>query len=301
VAGGVLGPGGKLRKNAAAFDARTGRPLDWNPQVRGETFVNAAPIRGVYALAASSDSVYLAGPFTEINRQPRNRIGAVDATTGALLPWNPNASGIVEALAISGSVVYAGGRFSGIGDATRTNLAALDASTGSAIDSAPNPDDKVKAIVRQGSLVYVGGLFSQIGGQQEYTLVVTNALGLVNSRPATLTVIQPLSIITQPVGQTVAPGTTVTLSAAVVGHPPPIYQWRLNGVNIPGAIYPTLVISNAHPTNGGSYNVVVANLSSAVSSAVATLVVSGPALPFSDNFDPRGVINQSTGAGGGNN
>jgi len=37
----------------------------------------------------------------------------------------------------------------------------------------------------------------------EYTVVATNALGLINSRPAALVVVQPLRIVRQPESQTV--------------------------------------------------------------------------------------------------
>jgi hypothetical protein len=130
---------------------------------------------------------------------------------------------------------------------------------------------------------------------------VTNGVGLVNSRPATLTVLEPLAITTQPASQTVAPGATVMFTVATTGNPPPTYQWRLNGVNIPGAVYSTLIITNVQRTNGGSYSVVVANIGAAIDSAIATLVVSGPALPFADNLSARGVITGSSGSGSGNN
>src|SRR5207245_440040 len=50
----------------------------------------------------------------------------------------------------------------------------------------------------------------QIANSGDYVLVVTNTVGLVQSRPATLTVIDPVVILGQPLSQTVSPGTTVT-------------------------------------------------------------------------------------------
>jgi len=142
---------------------------------------------------------------------------------------------------------------------------------------------------------------AQVSDSGEYSLVVTNALGLIHSRPARLTVLRRLQIVTQPVSQTVAPGSTVTLSVGVAGHPPPIYQWRLNGVNIPGAIYPTYTIPNAQPVDGGSYQVVVANLGGAISSEIARVVVTSPGLGFADDFADRGTISGLMGVGSGSN
>src|SRR5262249_37266072 len=115
------------------------------------------------------------------------------------------------------------------------------------------------------------------------------------------TVVEPLTFVSQPASQTVASGTTVTLSIAAQGNPPPIYQWRLNGVNIPGAISSTLTISNAQPTDGGSYSVVIANIGGALSSDAATLIVSSPALAFADNLANRGTLNGPSGLGSGSN
>jgi len=125
---------------------------------------------------------------------------------------------------------------------------------------------------------------AQVSGSGDYTLVVTNGLGLVSSRAATLTVLDPIKILSHPASQTVAPGQTVTLNIVASGSPSPTYQWRLNGVNIPGAIYPTFVISTALPSNGGSYSVVVANIGGAISSDIATVIVTSPALPFEDDL-----------------
>jgi hypothetical protein len=63
VAGGAFSPGGKPRKNAAAFDARTGRLLDWNPAIAGSTEINTAPYEGVDVMAVRSNTIYLGGPL----------------------------------------------------------------------------------------------------------------------------------------------------------------------------------------------------------------------------------------------
>src|SRR6476619_2942233 len=72
----------------------------------------------VRAIAYAGGVVYIGGTFTSV-RPPgaplgsgevaRNRLAAFDESTGALLPWNPNADGDVWSLAVTGQTVYTGG------------------------------------------------------------------------------------------------------------------------------------------------------------------------------------------------
>src|SRR5439155_3299980 len=77
------------------------------------------------------------------------------------------------------------------------------------------------------------------------------------------------------------------LSVVANGSPAPLYQWRRNGVNIPGAVYPTLTLTNPTPTSGGSYHVVVANRLGAINSDIAEVIVNASTLAFADNFSNR--------------
>ena len=54
----------------------------------------------------------------------------------------------------------------------------------------------------------------------------TNVAGLALSGVATLTVLVPPTIVTQPVSRAVALGSTVSLSVAASGTAPLYYQWR---------------------------------------------------------------------------
>ena len=79
----------------------------------------------------------------------------------------------------------------------------------------------------------------------------------------------PVYVVEQPASQAVGVGSNVTIRVAVSGTPPFRYQWRKNGVNIPGATNDTLTIADVQLTNGGSYTVVVANDVGAVTSEVS--------------------------------
>ncbi len=138
----------------------------------------------------------------------------------------------------------------------------------------------------------------------EYRVVISSAAGSVTSSVAKLTVIggaPSLSIDLQPQSQTVNAGATVTLSVSATGNPPPSYQWRRNGVNIPGAVSPTLTLRGAQLTDGGRFSVVVGSLAGIVTSDPADVVITSPALPFADNFTNRVIANSLSGKGSGSN
>jgi hypothetical protein len=109
--------------------------------------------------------------------QARNRIAALDAATGAVTAWDPNANSDVRALAVSGSTVYEGGIFSCMGDwLARSNLAALDATTGAATAWNPGSSGTVSALATDdGSTIYAGGGFTNIGGQARNNIAALDA------------------------------------------------------------------------------------------------------------------------------
>lgn len=120
------------------------------------------------------------------------------------------------------------------------------------------------------------GLYGvQLADAGDYDVVVANAFGSVTSRVAILTVTNALpQIHQQPQGRSVMMGSNVIFDVFIgVATPPLDYQWRFNGANISGAKAASYRITNAQPTNAGSYTVVVTNVAGAVTSDVAVLTV----------------------------
>ena len=121
--------------------------------------------------SASGSTVYAGGDFTVVGGQPRNRIAAFDATTGALMPWNPDADDGVEELVVSGATVYAGGRFTSVGGEARIGIAAIDENSGLAtawnLRNAVGADTLIGiyALAVGNSTVYAGGVFTTVGGR----------------------------------------------------------------------------------------------------------------------------------------
>lgn len=109
----------------------------------------------------------------------------------------------------------------------------------------------------------------------------------------------PPSIILQPQSQTLPAGTLAILSVEATGATS--FQWRRNGVNLPGEVGTSLNIDNIQPTNSGAYSVVLANAGGAIVSQIAVLEVLTGDLGFADNYADRIVITGDAGTGSGSN
>jgi hypothetical protein len=89
---GLCSLGCLLQKWRPALDASTGLITDWNPNAEweyGGRRFNAV----INSLALSGNTVYAGGIFTSVGGQPRNRLAALDASTGGATGWNPNPNG----------------------------------------------------------------------------------------------------------------------------------------------------------------------------------------------------------------
>jgi hypothetical protein len=119
-------------------------------------------------------------------------------------------------------------------------------------------------------------------GTHNLSAVVLYDVGSVTSAVVTVTVLTPLSILTQPLSQTVAAGQSASFSVAATGAAPLSYQWCLNGTNLAGATSSTLALTNVQMTDAGDYTVVVTNVAGSVTSVVAMLTVTNPLPPSLD-------------------
>jgi hypothetical protein len=98
----------------------------------------------------------------------------------------------------------------------------------------------------------------------------------VTSATATVTVGVPPAISQQPVSQTVAAGTVVSLTVTASGTAPLSYQWYKSGGIIFGATSNSLTFNPAQTYNWDNYFVIVSNVFGSVTSSPATLVVYQP-------------------------
>jgi hypothetical protein len=112
------------------------------------------------------------------------------------------------------------------------------------------------------------------GDTQSAGLVIASREGSGNgARLVAMTSDLPPVIEVQPRPATVVPGAMVTMSVNASGTAPLGYQWRKNGIDLPGAVGSNHVIASATPADSGDYQVVVANIVASRTSEIATLEI----------------------------
>ncbi|MDB6056419.1 MAG: large protein [Verrucomicrobiales bacterium] len=106
-----------------------------------------------------------------------------------------------------------------------------------------------------------------------YKCIITNATGSVSSSMATLTVLVPPSITSQPADASTSVGASASFNVNVQGTQPMTYQWQFNSAPISGATASALNLSNVQKANAGSYSCTISNQAGSALSSTATLVV----------------------------
>ena len=117
-----------------------------------------------------------------------------------------------------------------------------------------------------------------------YTVVVSNMDGSVTSKGATLTVIVPPAIITNPLNVIANQGEN---AAFYVTHTGSIstYQWQRNGLDLIGANSATISLNNVQSTDVGTYVVVISNQAGSIMSNPATLTLTQGTLYTQSQYD----------------
>jgi hypothetical protein len=201
----------------------------------------------VNAIAYVGTTVYIGGAFTEVrpagttvgNGVPRNNLAALDATTGQVLPFNPNANGEVHALDVDNGTAYVGGAFTSVGGQPRTRLAAVG-SNGAVTGWAPRANDTVLALDAFNGTVYVGGRFTTINGSTRRRLAaVTAGGGLTSWRPRANAKVEALEVAASGVyvaGSFSTINRTSTARAAKVGFDGGLLSWRPDAPDVVWAL-----------------------------------------------------------------
>jgi FAD synthase len=109
-----------------------------------------------------------------------------------------------------------------------------------------------------------------------YAVQVSNAFGLANSSNALLTIGVPPVILTQPTNLAIPAGGVATFNVLAGGTAPLNHQWSFNGTNLLNATNSTLVITNAHLSDAGTYAAKVSNAFGSAASSNAVLIVGTP-------------------------
>jgi sugar lactone lactonase YvrE len=198
------------------------------------------------------------------------------------------------------TTVAGDGGYGFFGDGGAATNAAFSGVGGVAVDDLGNlfiadeNNQRIREVIVEGpalALPNVGG-----ANAGSYDVVVSTPYGSVTSSVATLAVVYPPSITLEPISQVVVEGQDVSFTASASGTPPLIYQWQVNGTNLPGATNVSLSLPNVAFSAAGAYSLVVSNSFGVAPSSNAALVVL-PAIvttePASAVSDFNAVLNGS--------
>lgn len=114
---------------------------------------------------------------------------------------------------------------------------------------------------------------AQLGDAGGYSVVISNAVGVVTSAVASLTV-TTVWISQHPQGVSIASGADVVFSVVAEGTGTLQYQWFFNGTTpIAGATDSSLTLPDVQAPNNGTYSVTVSDDLTSLTSSNATLTV----------------------------
>lgn len=144
------------------------------------------------------------------------------------------------------------------------------------------PSGTVTTVANISGLSYAGLVQGNDGN-----LYGTTAFGGNQSTGSVFRIDPHPQFLTQPATQTVYSNANVVLNAVVTGIAPLNYQWKKNGVNVPGATTSSLTFSSAQVSDSGNYSLVVSN-GFGTSNVTAVLTVLPPTVVYFQNFTRNG-------------
>jgi hypothetical protein len=128
LAGTFGGVNGQPRRGLAALDRPSGALLPWRADL--EYYFGAQPVPNANTIALDGDVLYVGGAFEQAGGQRRRNLVALDAVSGAVLPWRGSANRSVYGVAAAGGRVAIGGIFTLAGGEPSADVAAIDVATG---------------------------------------------------------------------------------------------------------------------------------------------------------------------------
>jgi len=165
---------GRLNVGGEPVELQAGTLTAFDPDVN-------AVVRAM-AITSNSATLYIGGEFTMVNtNQPRNYIAAIDALSGIVTNWDPDADAIVHDIRLSqdGATLYMAGDFTSFnsGVDVRQYIAAISTASGAVTPWEPDADAVVRSITLSddGATIYVGGDFTVIGQQARSNLAALSA------------------------------------------------------------------------------------------------------------------------------
>jgi outer membrane protein assembly factor BamB len=162
---------GVPRKSAAAVDAASGALRDWDPQLEQNNFVPS-----VDAIAVAAGRAWIGGFFSSVRGAERRQLVAVDATSGALVDWDPGLpeQGVVTDLHAAEDRLYVAGSLNPHAAPGLRGVAAFDAGSGALRWSLPTDDAGFVLRAANGRL-FAGGRFHSVAMEDRPGLAALDA------------------------------------------------------------------------------------------------------------------------------
>lgn len=248
IGGPFVSVGTEARRGIARFNADGSLDLAFDPDITGS---NGPSTPGVYAMVSPAPGqVIIGGTFSSVSGQPRNGLARLGWPLPSIVaPPRSQTFATGQPLTLSVSTSGVGVTYQWLRN-------------GVPLPGATNA-----------TLALAGADPSNAGS---YTVTASNLFGSVTSPAASVTVDpRTIYIATAPASRSVTSGTDVTLSVVAGGRPAVTYQWRKDGVDLPGETRASLALGFAVPEHSGSYVVEVRDASGSLTAAPAVLSVLG--------------------------
>lgn len=167
ISGNAMYVAGSFSGNLAKVNVASGNRITFSATTLGT--INDLTVLG--------NKLYIGGAFKQVNNVTRNRIAAVDTSTGSLTSWNPNiGGGDVYSLQVVGDKIIVGGAFTTVGLLQRKSLTGVDTTNGlaSMLRIKNNPGTAVYTTMLLSNKLFVGGDFATIDGEERNSLAAIN-------------------------------------------------------------------------------------------------------------------------------
>jgi gliding motility-associated-like protein len=163
--------GGQARSKIAALDASTGLATTWNANVSSSNGT-------VHAIIVDANTVYFSGSFSNVGggSPSRTNFAAVDATTAALVAFNPRPNGITYKLLLDGNTLYMAGSFTQVAATAKPDFAALNVTTGALTACDVTVDNNVLGLAIDGQKLFIGGDFTTVNNEGRPRLAAVNKI-----------------------------------------------------------------------------------------------------------------------------
>jgi hypothetical protein len=148
-----------------------------------EVFQNKLKVNGRISVSIPDDNggYFIAGEFTEVNGQSRNRLAHVDQNN-LLTSFEADVDDSIVCMSLYNGKLYFGGEFTSVNGVYTGPISAVDAVTGNLVSWSPSVNGHVYSILATSQGVFIGGYFSTVNGNYSPYMASINPInGTINT------------------------------------------------------------------------------------------------------------------------